>query len=53
MLPGVRLFVQVVRDIPFPVGFLSWIFAEGTTTPAVCTLKKAIVLVLATEPHFS
>jgi hypothetical protein len=53
MLLGVRLFVRDVRDIPFPVGYLSWIFAEGITAPAVCTLEKAIALVLATGPRFS
>jgi len=32
--------VQVVRDNPFPVGYLSRIFAEEITAPAVCTLEK-------------
>jgi hypothetical protein len=53
MLLGVRLFVQVVRDNPFPVCYLSRIFAEEITAPAVCTLEKAIVFVLATGPASS
>jgi hypothetical protein len=48
MLLGVRLFVQDVRDNPFPVGYLYRIFPEEITAPAVCTLEKAIVFVLAT-----
>jgi hypothetical protein len=53
MLLGVRLFVQVVRDNPFPVGYLPRIFAEEITAPAVCTLEKAIVFVHATGPASS
>jgi len=53
MLLGVRLFVQVVRDNLFPVGYLSRIFAEEITTPAVFTLEKALVFVLATGPSSS
>jgi hypothetical protein len=45
--------VQVVRDNPFPVGYLSRIFAEEITAPAVCTVEKAIVFVLATGPASS
>ena len=44
--------MQVVRDIPFAVGYLSRIFAEGISAPAVCTLEKAIAFVLATGPRF-
>jgi hypothetical protein len=50
MLLGVRFFVQVVRDNPFPVSYLSRIFAEEITAPAVCTLEKAIVFILAAVP---
>ena len=45
--------MQVVRDNPFPVGYLSRIFAEEITAPAVCTLEKAIVFVLARGPASS
>jgi hypothetical protein len=50
MLLGVILFVQVVRDNPFPVGYLSRNFAEEITAPAVWTLEKAIVFVLTSGP---
>jgi hypothetical protein len=51
MLLGVNLFVQVVRDNSFPVGYLSRIFAEGIFVPVVCTLEKATAFVLATRPR--
>jgi len=45
MLLGVRLFVQVVRDKPFPVGYLSRIFAEEITAPAVYVRKGDFIFI--------
>jgi len=44
--------VQIVRDNPFPVSYLSRIFAQEITAPAVRTLEKAIAFVVAIGPLF-